>query len=415
MTFEISLSPQVKELLARGVRITNPCTVEIGEEVPLEAISSQGVEVHGPVRIVGSLTAIGPKVKLGQEGPVTIVNCQIGAAVELGGGYFVSSVFHPFSRLGNGAHVREACLLEEAASGAHCVGLKQTILFPFVTLGSLINFCDCLMAGGTDRKNHSEVGSSFIHFNFTPHQDKATCSLFGDVPHGVMLNKPPIFLGGQGGAVGPLRLGYGTITRAGTILRKDNPTEGLLLGNTSAGREVTPFYPGLYLDLPRRIRNNVVYIANILALYTWYLHVRKLFVRDYWDKAVFEGSLKALENVLKERRHRLEELAGKMSRCIQMAERVLQGKKKEAVIAQATEFEGKWPLMQRVLDQGLAEELGARHRDNFIKVLNGAAKADYISTIKALPPETSRLGTSWLQEVVDGIEERAMDYLPSCR
>ena len=109
--------------------------------------------------------------------------------------------------MGPGAQVREGCLLEEEANGAHCVGLKQTILFPFVTLGSLINFCDCLMAGGTSRKDHSEVGSSYIHFNFTPDGDKTTASLFGDVPRGVMLDQPPIFLGGQGGAVGPVRAG----------------------------------------------------------------------------------------------------------------------------------------------------------------------------------------------------------------
>jgi UDP-N-acetylglucosamine/UDP-N-acetylgalactosamine diphosphorylase len=86
--------------------------------------------------------------------------------------------------MGLGGHVREACLLEEQANGAHCVGLKHTILFPFVTLGSLINFCDCLMAGGTSRKDHSEVGSSYIHFNFTPEGDKTTASLIGDVPRG---------------------------------------------------------------------------------------------------------------------------------------------------------------------------------------------------------------------------------------
>jgi UDP-N-acetylglucosamine/UDP-N-acetylgalactosamine diphosphorylase len=86
---------------------------------------------------------------------------------------------------------------------AHAVGLKQTILFPFVTLGSLINFCDCLMGGGTSRRNHSEVGSSFIHFNYTPRQDKATASLLGDVPRGVMLDQPPIFLGGREESSGP--------------------------------------------------------------------------------------------------------------------------------------------------------------------------------------------------------------------
>lgn len=78
------------------------------------------------------------------------------------------------------------------------MGLKQTILFPFVTLGSLINFCDVFMAGGTSRRDHSEVGSSYIHFNYTPRGDKATPSLVGDVPRGVMLNKEPFFSGDRG-------------------------------------------------------------------------------------------------------------------------------------------------------------------------------------------------------------------------
>ena len=110
--------------------------------------------------------------------------------------------------MGSGAHVRTGTLLEEQAGAAHTVGFKQTIFLPFVTAGSLINFCDCLMAGGTSRKNHSEIGSSYIHFNFTPRQDKATASLIGDVPRGVMLDQAPIFLGGQGGLVGPVLLDF---------------------------------------------------------------------------------------------------------------------------------------------------------------------------------------------------------------
>ena len=114
--------------------------------------------------------------------------------------------------MGLGAQVREGCLLEEEANGAHCVGLKQTILFPFVTLGSLINFCDCLMAGGTSRKDHSEVGSSYIHFNYTPDGDKTTASLFGDVPRGVML-EPAADLPGRPGRRG--RAGAGGLRHGG--------------------------------------------------------------------------------------------------------------------------------------------------------------------------------------------------------
>ena len=153
--------------------------------------------IHSGCRISGERTLILPGARLGAEGPVTVENCLIGPGVELKGGYFREAVFLAKASCGLGSHVREGTILEEAASIAHTVGLKQTILFPFVTLGSLINFCDCLMSGGTDRNHHSEVGSSYIHFNFTPNQDKATPSLIGDVPHGVMLNQKPIFLGGR--------------------------------------------------------------------------------------------------------------------------------------------------------------------------------------------------------------------------
>ena len=197
-------------LLEKGVHIPVPQSVQIGEEVSVDRISGDRVTLYPGCRIYGSSTLILPGAGLGYESPVTVENCQIGPMVQLKGGFFSQSVFLKGAEMGSGAQVREGVILEEAARAAHTVGLKQTILFPFVTLGSLINFCDCLMAGGTDRKNHSEVGSSYIHFNYTPNQDKATPSLLGDVPRGVMLNQPPIFLGGQGGVVGPCRLDFGT-------------------------------------------------------------------------------------------------------------------------------------------------------------------------------------------------------------
>ena len=160
---------------------------------------------------------------------MTIQDCQLGTGVKLKGGFAQDAVFLDGASMGSGAHVRGGTILEEEANGAHTVGLKQTILMPFVTLGSLINFCDVLLAGGTSRTNHSEVGSSYIHFNFTPDGDKTTASLFGDVPRGVLLDRHPIFLGGQGGAVGPVATGFGTVVGAGSILRDDVPEDDQLV------------------------------------------------------------------------------------------------------------------------------------------------------------------------------------------
>ncbi len=173
---------EVELLMQKGVAVPNPESVLIGDEVELDRIAGGGVVIYPGCKIFGEKTLIMSGVKLGYEGPVTVEDCQMGPDVELKGRFFRRSAFLEKANMGYGAQVRDGCILEEEANGAHTVGLKQTILLPFVTLGSLINFCDCLMAGGTSRKKHSEVGSSYIHFNYTPNQDKATASLIGDVP-----------------------------------------------------------------------------------------------------------------------------------------------------------------------------------------------------------------------------------------
>ena len=276
-------------LLNKGVIIPAPESVHIGEDVDLDRISGQGVVIYPGCRIDGKSTLIMDGVHVGKEAPVTVEDCQLGPGVQLKGGYFKSSVFLENASAGSGSHVREGTIFEEQASIAHTVGLKQTILFPFVTLGSLINFCDSLMAGGTSRKDHSEVGSPYIHFNFTPNQDKATPSMMGDVPHGVMLDQPPIFLGGQGGLVGPCRIAFGTTIAAGSIYRKDELRPGRLLIETVGRGGSVPFVTGFYRVVKRTFINNILYIGNLFALRQWYYHVRPLFISAIFSQPLLVG------------------------------------------------------------------------------------------------------------------------------
>ena len=299
-------------LLKKGVDIPNPLTLDVGDDVPVDQISAKGVTLYPGCRIYGKRTVISAGSKLGYEAPATVENCQLGAGVELKGGFFSNSVFLEKANMGMGAHVREGCILEEEAGGAHCVGLKQTILFPFVTLGSLINFCDCLMAGGTSRQNHSEVGSSYIHFNFTPDADKTTPSLIGDVPRGVMLNQPPIFLGGQGGIVGPLRLGYGNVVAAGCVLRNDHPESNQLIYETACAGGVKNFVPAAYPGFRRIVENNILYLANLAALEAWYREVRKPFLEaQEFGSLLYAGVMDQLSLARKERVKRLQAMAEK--------------------------------------------------------------------------------------------------------
>ena len=407
----------LNQLLEKGVRIPCPESVEIGPDIDPERVSGVDVIIHAGCKIFGPKTLIMSGVELGYEAPVTIRNCQLGKKVKLKGGFFYESCFLEGSGMGSGAQIREACLLEEGAKGAHTVGLKQTILLSFVTLGSLINFCDCLMAGGTDEKNHSEVGSSYIHFNYTPNQDKATPSLIGDVPKGVMINQRPIFLGGQGGLVGPVKIGYGTVVAAGTIVRKDILKENTILLGSATLTKSRPFHPGLYNNIKRIIELNTGYISNLIALRRWYIDVRSQLMNDgYMAKSLLEGALEKLDQAIQERLKRLGAVASRMPRSIDIYKEVTTGNANKALIQRKQEFSEKWPEMEHAFKDSLTWEGASSKKDRFLNTLEKASRAkgdSYVDIIKGLDENEAMAGTIWLQDIVDKITEHIWNLLPS--
>ncbi len=416
MKMETEFPDRVIELMRKGVNIPTPFSVEVGDEVDIDRISGSDVTLYSGTRIYGAKTLICSGTKLGYESPVTIVDCRIGPEVELKGGFFKESVFLEKANISYGAHVRECCILEEQSNGSHTVGLKQTILFPFVTLGSLINFCDCFMAGGTDRKNHSEVGSSYIHFNYTPNQDKATASLIGDVPRGVMLNQPPIFLGGQGGLVGPARIGYGTIIAAGIVCREDCPEGNKLLTGSDNLPSEGDFEVGFYRNVKRKVYNNICYLANLLALRQWYIHVRRLFFQaDDFGSELYSGALENLNLLIKERLTRFRVVSEKMEQSIKIGARKFSGTEWETLSRQKRELLENWPKLEECFTGGYEEEIDLNKRDSFIKIIHDRLdeSPDYIKTIKSISAENSSIGTAWLQDIVTHIISRALQTIPS--
>lgn len=381
---------KIEELLAKGVVIPAPGSVEIGEEVAAENIA-EGVVLHAGTKVYGEGTSIGPECELGAETPVAVEDCQLGRGVKLKGGYFSGAVFLDGSAMGSGAHVRAGTILEEGAEMAHTVGLKQTIFFPYCVSGSLINFCDVLMSGGTSRKVHSEIGSSYIHFNYTPRGDKATASLVGDVPRGVMLDQPPIFLGGQGGMAGPVRVEYGTVVAAGCVLRKD-----VLIG----GQLVVPAVPRAgqtafsktYMNVGRVVRNCAIYLGNIAALDVWYRTVRKDAMDGTpWGMRCRAGALKQLAAVRKERMKRLEALVSALAK--ENREGV-----PEALAAAHAELVAAWPAKSAQLAG--AGDVECPEREAFLAEW-GKGTGGYVDRIHALSAEAKAAGTDWLQKIVD--------------
>ncbi len=407
---------KIEKLLEKGVKIPNPQSIEIGPEVDIDRISGDGVVIYSGCKIFGRSMLILQGSKLGYEGPVTLKNCQLGPRVELKGGFFRDAVFLKNVSMGSDSNVREGTILEEDSGVAHSVGLKQTILLPFVTLGSLINFCDCLMAGGTSRKDHSEVGSSFIHFNYTPNQDKATPSLIGDVPRGVMLNQRPIFLGGQGGLVGPCRLEFGTVTAAGSIIRKDELRPGRLIFSGMGSGGSMPFMPGMYQNIKRVVVKNIAYIANLMALMQWYAHVRSQFISDDFTAPLFVGLKEKLGMAIDERIQRLKALSQKMPESVIAYQNYAKENASSRILKQKNEFFETSDALEEYFRSQENMAIEENLRDAFLEKIRQGVQAsgkDYISVIKGLKDTEKEDGTLWLQTIVDHVIDGALEFLPS--
>ena len=398
----------IESLIQKGVHIPCPESVEIGSDVNPDRVSPNNVTIHTGCKIYGEKTLILSGSTIGEDAPATIKNCYLGANVRLKGGFFEGAVFLDHAQMGSCAHVRKGTILEEYASGAHTVGLKQTILFPFVTLGSLINFCDCLMAGGTDRKNHSEVGSSYIHFNYTPNQDKATASLIGDVPNGVMLNQSPIFLGGQGGLVGPCRITYGTIIAAGSVYRKDIVKENQLVMDGAMRHASIGYTKGLYQSINRIVENNVLYMSNLIALSHWYYYVRSLWKTDPMTSAFHEGLCETINEALEERIRQFKKFCEKMPESIR-AFQALSGKTSPLIDSKQTLYENCDQVID-IFRQALPPSSDNR-RDFFIESLSNVRVQSYIESIQSLDEKTRTDGINWLQSIVDSVHRNALNIV----
>ena len=380
----------LQHLQSRGVTFLVPESSCVAADVNPERIAP-GVIVHPGCRLSGAELSIGPGSVIGAEAPATVANCQLGANVHLAGGFFERATFLDGFKAGSGAHVRPGCLFEEESSIAHTVGVKQTVFLPWVTAGSLINFCDCLMAGGTSRKNHSEIGSSYIHFNFTPHQDKATASLIGDVPRGVLLNQPAIFLGGQGGLVGPCVIEYGTVIPAGQIWRGDVAEPGRLVAKPSFRSPLNaPYDPRQYHGIKRVVRNNLLYLGNILALDLWYRVFRAPFMQaDPSQKACHEGARLRLAEILDERLARLDELAKKVAQSLALG---LPNPAEEEHRA----FVAAWPALKDALSAQLATRDAVAIPNAVGEMIAALPKVHYLKTVQSLPAEAAQALAAWL-------------------
>ncbi len=300
------------DLARHGIQMIDPHAVYVAREVNLARISTEGVTLMPGTRISGSETLLCAGSTVGGLGPVVLHDVALGVGAQVQRGSAVRATLLNGAELGPDAHVRFGTVLEECASTAHATGLKQTIMNAFACVGSNVNLCDCYLGGGRSQTDHSEVGSGFIHFNFTPfgeQGDKATASVFGPVPKSVLLDAERVFLGGAGGVVGPVELGFGSVLAAGGVYRKSYGDGQMVLGEPARAKVVSlraGFVPGIR----RRLVATRSYIGQLMSLISWYRSVRLERAANIWEKQLIEHALERLDEGVKERLKQGDRLIG---------------------------------------------------------------------------------------------------------
>ena len=198
----------------------------------------------------------------------------------------------------------------------------MTLLMPWVTLGSNINFCDVLLAGGTGDppSQFSEVGSGTVHFNFTIRGDKATASLW-EMSVKVFSVFRALFIGGNCSALGPLLAEFGAFSAAGARL-SGQLASGLNLGTAHLSGHKS-YDPRCFPNLRWIVSTQLQFFGELVALFHWYDQVRVRMARDAFQESLYRQGQYIVQRNLEERIAQLQLLTELVAENQSHSERVL--------------------------------------------------------------------------------------------
>jgi UDP-N-acetylglucosamine/UDP-N-acetylgalactosamine diphosphorylase len=383
---------RIAQLAARGVDVWGPERVYIAADVPLENIEAGASIVHATLR--GAQLRVGRGARIGGSGHAEVTDCQIGRDVEIGAGYYEGATLLDGSRVRGFAELRPGTLLEEQAEAAHSVAFKNTILTATVVTGSLINYCDAFMSGGTSRDDHSEVGSGVIHFNFDPRGDKYG-SLIGDV-RGVLLRSAPIFVGGQCGLVAPLHIDFGATVAAGSMVRRDVPANCVHFEAAGSAR-IENFDREVYAGVERKFLATARLIGTLRSFHAWYEAVRIPFADDF-ERVLYRAAQGQAQSHISERIKRLSKIIGKLDRSL--------SKTSGSGDAKLLSYHAEHRLLlkrRKEIEQALSSAPDAPPPPKaFLQEYEKTRKsAGYLDAVRGVSAEAAEAAAAWLNAMAD--------------
>jgi UDP-N-acetylglucosamine/UDP-N-acetylgalactosamine diphosphorylase len=206
-------------------------------------------------------------------------------------------------------------------------------------------------------------------------------------------------------------MGYGNVVAADSVLRKDFIDDNkLIVGKTHTGKTIN-FRPGAYPSIHRIVENNIIYIANLMALEEWYIRVRRpFFDSQEFGRLIFDGLIDKLALAKKERIKRLQVLAEKAKASSE------DDTEAKPETAGRKEFYEKFSEIEALFARETHDSTVQRYRDDFLSDYDNARSksgAGYIAAIQGLPAHVSAKGTLWLQSLVDDFCEKTKTIAPS--
>jgi len=175
--------------------------------------------------------------------------------------------------------------------------------------------------------------------------------------------------------------------------------------------KVIPLTPRAYPGLSRLVENNLMYIANLIALEQWYLHVRKMFFEHQeFGPLIFTAVLENLQIAKEERVKRLKDMAAKMAVSSDKEKGVTTIKR----VRQELYEKSQW--FDELLIGDTGKTAGEEKRTSFLDALIKHKKEhgeNYIGVIQSLSHHVSAGGTEWLDAIVNHICGQAKKALPA--
>ncbi len=419
----------ITELQARGVIIPAPQQIYVEKDV-LPSNIEQGVTLLPGITLQGSKTLLGKNSILGPNGVYSNVRC--GTGVKLGSGYYDNCVFLDGARVRSGAEIRGGTLFMEASEAAHTVGCKMTILGIKVVLGSLLNFCDVFITGGTEEPfGFTEIGSGAVHYNFTPNGLKFASLVGPGVPGEMFGLFPKTFIGGQTQIIAPNIIGTQVLIPAGTAVRNCIP-DGCLSIEAPLKATQKPYHPSLITSVKEKFWITAMLVSHYHALYYYFMEVRNKFAiktkNIFLQKLLLEAGDMILANI-QERFHWIfdqkeqgqkADLFAKLPLSLELHKKELAKASGNAILfylKQIQEHESLLSHKEILEHKFLAPCSTLPEQKDFLEMLDMELScgsfSSYLDFISRFPEQGKRKGQKWLSALVEKKMEEIKEILKS--